>query len=239
MKVCVANSWQDIIAYAYDGLSLEYREFLEKNEGYFPDYTHFLNAFTSLSLQDTRYILFGQDPYPRIQSANGYAFIDGGVKTLFSQSGLSKEVNRATSLRNFLKMLLLGENMLTCNDLSQGAIAKVDKTGFINSTEALRKNFEKNGVLLLNSALVFTCKAQSRLHIKAFEPFMQRILEKLQGRNIKLILFGSQAAKIERSLPQIHKFTCIKTMHPYNLSFIQDTSVQEFFTPMHLLRQLD
>src|SRR5660397_246794 len=80
----VDTSWQDIIEYAYLGLSPEYRDFLEKDKGYFPSYDNFLNAFKTLPLEQVKYILFGQDPYPREESAIGYAFIDGAVKTLFS-----------------------------------------------------------------------------------------------------------------------------------------------------------
>lgn len=62
MGLHVDSSWQEIIEYAYAGLSPEYRKFLEEDEGYFPTYSNFLNAFHTLSLENTKYILFGQDP---------------------------------------------------------------------------------------------------------------------------------------------------------------------------------
>jgi uracil-DNA glycosylase len=236
MSLHVDASWEEIVQYAYEGFSPKYRDFLEKNEGYFPKYEHFLNAFKTLPLQNTKYILFGQDPYPRESSAIGYAFIDGAVTNLFSANGFSKQVNRATSLRNFMKMLLLCEGKLTCEDLSQEAIAKIDKSSFINSIYDLRDNFEKNGVLLLNTALIFTCKEESKYHVKEFQPFMQRLLSKLADKEIQLILFGSMAKDIHKSLSEALDFQCVKTLHPYNIGFINDTSVQEFFKPMHLLR---
>ena len=52
------------------------------------------------------YILFGESPYPRAESANGIAFYDAAVTDLWSDTGLSKGVNKATSLRNIMKTAL-------------------------------------------------------------------------------------------------------------------------------------
>ena len=231
----VDPSWQEIIEYAYAGLTPTYRKFLEKDEGYFPTFSNFLNAFHTLSLTNTKYILFGQDPYPREKSANGYAFIDANVKTLFSEKGFSKEVNRATSLRNFLKMILLSDGHLTEKNLTQEAITQIDKAPFINSIDELRYNFEANGVLLLNTALIFTSKEDTKVHVKEFRVFMHRLLSRITGLDIELILFGNMAKEIKKSLPSALEFKTVETMHPYNIGFITDLKVQKFFQPFHLL----
>lgn len=231
----IDSSWQKIVEYAYAGLSVEYREFLKRDEGYFPDYSSFLNVFKTLSLEKTRYILFGQDPYPREHSACGYAFIDANVKTIFGEKGFSKEVNRATSLRNFLKMLLLSDGYLKREDLTQEAISKIDKSGLINSIDELRVNFERSGVLLLNTALVFTYKEDTKLHVKEFRAFMQRLLNQLVRSDIELILFGNVAKDIKKVLPSSLEFQTVETLHPYNVGFIADKRVQEFFKPFALL----
>ncbi len=121
-----------------------------------------------------------KDPYPRKESAGGYAFIDTKVDSLFSTSGLSKEVNRATSLRNFVKMALVASDRLKAEDTSQVAISKLDKTDMIDSIDELRFNFEKNGVLLLNTALIFTDKKSTKKHVKAWKPFVQTLLHALE-----------------------------------------------------------
>ena len=59
-----------------------------------------------------RYLLIGESPYPRRASANGIAFYDAAVDSLWSEQGLSKAVNRATSLRNIVKTALLAEGLL-------------------------------------------------------------------------------------------------------------------------------
>ncbi|MDR3177608.1 MAG: uracil-DNA glycosylase [Campylobacteraceae bacterium] len=233
----VHESWQDTINLAYKALDEEYCVFLENNDGYFPNFDNFLNAFKTLPRDKTKSILFGQDPYPRSDSAIGYAFIDGAVKTLFCDKGLSREVNRATSLRNFMKMLLLSSKRLKADELTQENIARLDKKDLINSIYELKNNFEKNGVLLLNSALIFTKKEDTKKHAKAFNPFMRALLGELARENIELILLGLISKDIERLLPPPHNFRLFCACHPYNIEFITDKKVLERFSKTDLLEK--
>ena len=230
------SSWEVLLSKAYASLSDEYRHFLEEDNGYFPSKSSYLNAFNTLPKQKVKYILFGQDPYPREESAGGYAFIDMKVKRIFSDSGLSKEVNKATSLRNFIKMLLLQRANLNSNDVSQEAISHVDKTALISTVDALRVNFEKNGVLLLNTALIFTDKKSSLKHVKAWRPFMQTLLEGLEQQNPTLILFGTHAKALEKQF-NLEKFEAITIEHPYNQSFITNPNAHKVFGSMNLLER--
>ena len=231
----VDSSWQDIINRALNNLDDSYLEFLQQNQEYFPNQVNFLNAFKTLPLNKTKYILFGQDPYPRDESAIGYAFIDGAVKSLWDENnGLSKEVNKATSLRNFMKMLLICEGELKNEDTSKDAIKNIDTSKYIQSIMQLKDNFEKNGVLLLNTALIFTSKEDSKKHVKMWKPFISALLKQIKDENIKLILFGSMAKEIEKFevTNDFEKFYC---EHPYNVSFITNKNVQELFCQMKLL----
>jgi len=228
------SSWKEILSNAYEALDPEYKDFLEKDNGYFPTKENYFNAFKTLARYEVKYILFGQDPYPRKESAGGYAFIDTNVKEIFSQTGLSKEVNRATSLRNFVKMALLQRGDLSSTDTAQDAIAKVDKTELISNIEELRANFEKNGVLLLNTALVFTDKKSSSKHIKAWQPFMQTLLNQLAVNTPELILFGTHA-KAMKKLFDVKKFETIEIEHPYNHTFIVNKTAHALFGKMNLL----
>lgn len=228
------KSWDPLLEEAYASLSLEYRDFLENDTGYFPNKANYFNAFKTLPRNELKYILFGQDPYPREQSAGGYAFIDEQVQSLFSDKGLSTEVNRATSLRNFMKMALLARGDLSEEALTQEAIAKVDKMPLIDNINALRSNFEKQGVLLLNTALIFEDKKASNKHIKAWRPFMQTLLKGLEEDAPKLILFGTHAKALKKHL-DLSYFECIEVEHPYNQSFITNAKALELFGPMNLL----
>ncbi len=229
-----SKSWESVLREAYAQLEEDYRKFLEEDRGYIPDRENYLNAFRTLPKEKVKYILFGQDPYPREESANGYAFIDARVKEIFSDKGLSKEVNRATSLRNFIKMALVARGDLGLSDLSQDAIASADKTALITSIEELRINFEKNGVLLLNTALVFTDKKSSSRHVKAWQPFVRSLLKSLETQQPKLILFGTHAKALKKNLP-LNGFETIELEHPYNHTFIANPKALELFGPMHLL----
>ncbi len=230
------QSWQPSLKKAYSSLSDEYRAFLEKDNGYFPSSSNYFNAFKTLAKTKVKYILFGQDPYPREQSAGGYAFIDENVKSIFSSSGLSKEVNRATSLRNLMKMLLVARGDLDANSTTQDAIQKIDKNYLIDSIKELRLNFEKSGVLLLNTALIFTDKKSSNRHIKEWRPFMQTLLNELKDDNPKLILFGTHAKELKKRL-NLDSFETIEMEHPYNQTFISNKKAQELFGEMRLLEK--
>jgi uracil-DNA glycosylase len=230
------GSWETLLLEAYASFDKAYQKFLEEDKSYFPSKENYFNAFKTLPRNKVKYILFGQDPYPRKESAGGYAFIDTKVQNLFSASGLSKEVNKATSLRNFIKMALVASHRLTIDDTSQEAISKLDRSEMIDSIEALRLNFEKNGVLLLNTALIFTDKKSSSRHVKAWRPFISHLLKGLEEKHPKLILFGSHAKELKKHLPLEH-FETIELEHPYNHTFITNAKALELFAPMKLLEK--
>jgi len=232
--VDVHPEWRELVEFAYDTLDKDYKDFL-KNSIFIPNRSNIFNAFKTLPKSRVRYILFGQDPYPRAKSAIGYAFIDGAVKKIFSDSGLSKEVNKATSLRNFVKMALVADGKLSLDNVTQEAIAKIEKIEFINSIDELRCNFENSGVLLLNSALVFESKNRSRYHIKHWRPFIRTILANMH-KDVELILFG-QLAKEIKSFPESSRFFHHILEHPYNHTFISNPKALKLFAPMQLLKK--
>lgn len=224
------KSWEPIVKKAYDELDNEYKEFLKSSTNYFPDFDNMFNAF-SLPKENTKYILFGQDPYPRKESAIGYAFIDGAVKNMFSVDGLSKEVNRATSLRNFIKMCLVAQKLIS-QEAKKEEIAKLDKSQFIDSIDQFKDNLLKNGVLLLNMGLVFEEKGKSRFHVKQWQPFIRSLLNQLKNEEIELILFGNISKEVDKFDVGLKKHLF---QHPYNVSFINNNAAQELFLPMKLL----
>jgi len=232
--VTIDPSWRETLLSSYDQLSPSYREYLQSDQNYFPNSENYFNAFKTLPKDKVRYILFGQDPYPRVESAIGYAFIDGRVDDIFSDSGLSKRVNRATSLRNFIKMALVARGDLDAGDTSRAAISRVEKDGLITYIDQLKDNFEQNGVLLLNTALVFSSKEESRKHINAWKPFVEMLLSHMQEINPSLILFGTHAKALKK-LTKIKKFPSIELEHPYNHTFITNKNALNLFGSMNLL----
>ena len=232
----VDPTWETILLPALEALDTSYREFVMAGEGYIPAPDRLLAAFSTLKLENVRYILFGQDPYPRPQSAIGYAFIDGRVERIFSPTGLDRRINRATSLRNFVKMALVADGRLTPDDTTQAAIAALDTSDLIDTMEALRRNFERSGVLLLNTALLFTTKEDSKQHIKAWRGFVETLLHGMAPYDPTLILFGTHARALEK-LPAVEGMSRVALEHPYNTTFITNPYAHALFGPMELLKK--
>ena len=225
--VTVHKSWREILMAAILHVGKDYLQELQ-NCVWLPGERKIFNAF-SLPHDKVRFILFGESPYPRALSANGYAFWDNSVKEIFAENGFSKELNRATSLRNFVKMLLLANKILTKEDLSQIAIGKIDKANLVKTLSELFTNLLNTGFLLLNASLVYTKKKSVNYDAKMWLPFIDDILKSFPNPdNITLLLFGNVAKKID-SLKSSASFVKIYAEHPYNLSFITNEKVLSFF----------
>lgn len=230
----VDASWRPCIKEALDNLNPAYLEQLRTCHRWLPGPEKIFNAF-SLPVNQIKYVLFGESPYPRACSANGYAFWDAAVTKLWSPTGLSKEVNRATSLRNIIKMLLVAENFLEPDNTNQGKIAELNKKGLIETNSELFSSFINHGFLLLNASLVLQ---DTPVHkdAAAWHPFIKHILDYLfkQSPSVELLLFGNIAHTIDKLVDhfEIKRFYA---EHPYNLSFIQNSAVIQFFKPLHLL----
>ncbi len=227
-------SWLSLVESAFEAVCPDYKLSLLENPNWLPGPNALFNAF-SLPLTQLKVILFGESPYPRAISANGYAFYDASVDSLWSESGLSKAINRATSLRNILKMLLLAEGVLTADDLSQPAIAALDKSKFIQTLPQLFSALERHGFLLLNASLVLSEKPV-QVDSKAWQPFMAKLLALIAERapQAELLLWGRLAQVID-NFPASHRFRRHYAEHPYNLSFIHNPEILAYFKPLHLL----
>lgn len=207
---------------------------------YLPTGQRLFAAF-ALPLNQVRYVLVGEGPYPRAQSATGVCFMDGAVGELWCDGGLSKAVNRATSLRNFMKMLLVAGGKLQADNCGGPAMAPIAAAarndGSIQTLAALQQNLTEQGFLLLNAALVFRAHVAPAIDARAWQPFLQTVLAVLadQPRPPTLILWGKIAEQLKK-LPQTSRFPQSCAEHPYNLSFIQHEGMQKLFGPMQLLR---
>lgn len=213
-------------------------------DSFLPTRARIFAAFVQ-PLDAVRYVLVGEGPYPREESATGVCFMDGAVDSLWSSAGLSKPVNRATSLRNFMKMLMVADGLLMPAATSGEAVAEVahralatDST-FIQTLPELQHNLHAHGFLLLNAALVFRPHVPPVKEAKAWRPFLEVVLEALASRAGQtpptLVLWGKIAGWLD-GLPAISHFQRAIAEHPYNLSFIQNKDMQQLFGPMHLLR---
>lgn len=227
-------SWQPYVERAMQTMDPDYLFGLASQPNWLPGPAKIFSAFT-IPISQVNYVLFGESPYPRAHSANGYAFWDAAVTNLWSPQGLSKPVNRATSLRNIIKMLLIAEGLLSKEDTSQPAIAAIDKNNLIKHNDELFHNLLNHGFLLLNTSPVLSEQAP-KLDARAWMPFMKEVLVQLlkDRPQTTFILLGRIATEITPLLPD-QTIATLQAEHPYNLSFIKNQDVIDFFRPFHLL----
>ena len=208
-----------------------------------------LFAAYSQPMEAVRFILVGEGPYPRANSATGYCFMDGAVGELWSHAGLSKTVNRATSLRNFMKMLLLADDLLTSDKMTGEDIAPIarislaDNSPMIGTLAELQNNLHTQGFLLLNATPVYRAHVPPTKEARAWVPFLQTVLNRLADEVVLhrrsmpvLVLWGKIAERVV-AIPGVDRFPQIVSEHPYNLSFITNTGMQHLFRPMRLLQK--
>ena len=211
------------------------------NDDYLPTGGRLFAAFAQ-PIDRVAYVLMGEGPYPREESATGVCFMDGAVGPLWSDTGLSKPVNRATSLRNFMKMLLVADGQLNIDDTGGAALAPIAKSsrqnGMIQTLAELQDNLMSEGFLLLNASLVFRKHVAPVVDARAWVPFQRAVFAALGERLDKptLVLWGKIAEQLDK-LPETEGLPSIRAEHPYNLSFIAHRGMQQFFGPMRLLQR--
>lgn len=243
-------SWQPILIDGLKAVAAADPGYLPSlaESSYLPTQGRIFVAFAK-PLDEVGYVLVGEGPYPREESATGVCFMDGAVESLWSEKGLSKQVNRATSLRNFMKMLLVADGLLEAGNTSGEAIAKISAKAraigspFIQTLTELQGNLTRHGFLLLNASLVFRPDVPPVRDARAWRPFLEVVLNALvthfKEKNAQpptLVLWGKIAEQLG-ALKVMPLFPSAISEHPYNLSFIDNKTMQELFAPMHLLQQ--
>ena len=224
-------SWQDDLRAAVKTLNGEFLEHLNNNE-WLPKNNKIFNAF-SLPKNKVKYILLGETPYPREESANGYAFWDNNCYNIWNkEGGLEKQINKATSLRNIIKMLLV-EAKLLGNQRKAEDIRKIDHSQLIQTIPDFFEKMMDSGVLLLNaSPTLSTTGISKKNETKEWQPFINCILGKIP--NSELILFGRLAEEIT-TLENAKDMKKHISEHPYNISFIDNTVMQQLFSKINPL----
>ncbi len=237
----VHAEWRPLLKSALACMDPQYLQRLLDNEDWLPGKNHLLAAFQR-NLNDCEYILFGESPYPRKESANGIAFYDAAVTDIWSETGLSKAVNRATSLRNIIKTALLAENLITPADngsIPQSMIAAVNKQSLIHSLPELFEVLQQRGFLLLNATPVLDSERAVNKESRYWTPFINQLLSDIRSQVHQpptLVLWGKIAEKIT-ALPASEGYRVLQSEHPYNISFIHNPTMQELFSEMKLLHQ--
>lgn len=230
-------SWHECLENGLLQMDPAYLNALTHSNEWLPGPEKIFNAF-SLPIDQVNYVLFGESPYPRTASANGYAFWDADVKELWSSTGLSKKVNRATSLRNILKMLLIADGYLAIDNSTQEEIAQIKKDSLLQTNDEFFNHIVQKGFLLLNATPVLQPNNPPAKDARAWLPFLKIVLQHLLQKkpNVKFILLGRIANTIDALLPN-ENINKLAAEHPYNISFITNNKVIDFFKPLQLLKK--
>ncbi len=232
--------WQPLLMEAGRTMDEAYLEDLLADSAWLPGPDKIFAAFQR-DLEGVQYVLFGESPYPRKASANGIAFYDAAVDGLWSDSGLSKSVNRATSLRNILKTALVAEGRLVPTQegkIPQSLVAEVPKAGMVQTIAELFEALQRVGFLMLNATPVLHPDRKPNREARYWQQFMERFLNGLQqarGEQLPtLVLWGKIAEQIQ-SIPCANRYPQLVCEHPYNLSFIDNTEMRTLFGKIRIL----
>lgn len=235
------HSWHRIIYESMAGnMDINYLSSL-LDGGFFPSIRTVFAPFKT-PFYSVKFVLFGESPYPRVGSAIGLSFIDGEVSELWSEQGLSKKVNKATSLRNIIKTALVAEGLID-KHFTKDDIAKLDKSNLSKTMKDIEGSFISSGFLLLNASPILR-ENKSKKTIKndflQWSGFYSKILKELDLRDSasdsSIVLWGGIAKDIESIYnPVFMKY--IKMEHPYNISFISNQMAIDLFSKISIMKR--
>ena len=240
-RSAVHEDWREILNESLSTLDPGYLESLLRDDGWLPGVDRLLAAFRR-DRAGVRYLLIGESPYPRKASANGIAFHDAAVDSLWSEQGLNKAVNRATSLRNLVKTALLAEGHLQRDadgKITQQAIALLDKSELVQNLTKLFDNLAHAGFLMLNATPVLHPERKPALEARYWQQFLERLLALVaegSAQRITLLLWG-KIAKLIETMPASQAYDRLVCEHPYNISFIDNPDMQRLFARLRVLQK--
>ena len=242
-RSAVHDEWQPILRESLLTLDPDYLQSLILDDDWLPGANCLLAAFQR-DRAGVGYLLIGESPYPRRESANGIAFYDAAVNDLWSDQGLSRSVNRATSLRNLVKTALLAEGHLQQDvngKITQPAIAELDKKGLNQTLAEMFDNLERAGFLMLNATPVLHPQRKPALEARYWQQFLECLLTLLaqeSAQRITLLLWG-KIAKLIDTMPASQGYNRLVCEHPYNISFINNPDMQQLFARLRILQKSD
>jgi len=193
--------------------------FLGKNKQIIPEPSIIFNIFSKIPPENVRCVLYGEDPYPRITSANGIAFWDNEIKNWDDKT-------HGNSLKNILKALLVFNKNARYETSIENCRIIANKIQF-KSPPQLFESWLKQGVFLVNVALTYSTLSEKKSHFEFWKPFHSAFIHALNVRDKSphYILWGKKAQQWEKvilkTIDQPSKI--IKQGHP--------TFIHQFLNP--------
>lgn len=192
------QKWETFLSGAIDCAALyaDATLLLEKADFVTPEENLIFNVFHFIDPSEVRCVLFGEDPYPRLSSANGVAFWDAEIKSW-------QDKTNGNSLKNILKALLTAEGLADyhtpiyrCREIAAEL--------YLKSPRELFQFWLKQGVLLINTSLTFSGPAFKKEHFRFWRPFHRALIAALNNRQESpfYILWGKKAQLWEKDILQ-------------------------------------
>jgi uracil DNA glycosylase len=162
---------------------------------------------------EIKVVIFGQDPYPREESANGIAFFDNAIKNW--------DDKLSPSFRNLIKNVLICESMLkTTSKIVE--LRNVLKKNKIISPPEWFKHTQEQGVCWLNIALTFESKDTLNKHTTFWKNIIKEIILEIiknSKNGLVFVLWGGHAKKLKSFIPKDKKIKFVEANHPSVESF--------------------
>ena len=152
------------------------------------------NVFHYVKPADVKCVLFGEDPYPRVTSANGVAFWDEEIKSWSDKTN-------GNALKNILKALLVAEGWADYST-TIAECRNIAEDRKIKSPPELFELWLGQGVLLINTSLTFTLPKDKKKHFEFWSPLHLALIAALNSRKESpfYILWGKKAQRWEEQI---------------------------------------
>ena len=139
-------------------------------------------------------VLYGEDPYPRVTSANGVAFWDMEINSWSDKTN-------GNSLKNILKSLLVARGWADYQTPIERCREIAIKKQVMSPPQIFKYWLEK-GVLLINTALTFAGTEHKTQHLSFWQPFHKALIKVLHFDKPfpYFILWGKKALKLESEI---------------------------------------
>lgn len=204
--------WERFLAPCFDLQNFypKLEKFLGDGENVIPEKGLIFHVFSRITPGQVRCVLYGEDPYPRITSANGIAFWDAEINEWGDRSN-------GNALKNILKALLVAmgqasyrTSIAECRDIA-------GRIHFFNPSQ-LFEFWLQQGLFPVNAAMTFSSSAAKTRHFAFWRPFHAALIHALnvRGDSPHYVLWGRKAWRWEdeilKSIDQPSKI--IKQGHP-------------------------
>ena len=206
------QSWLDVLGTAEPDFSqIDSGENFDSDHPVFPNFQsdrrHVFSAFDQLTPVNVKIVLIGEDPYPSISQATGRAFEQGDLRVWVPSAGNNQpSISCARSLQSIVQQLATFRTGCPSYSASRGGWdafkRDIRPEGWLNNCipapPAVFDQWQREGVLMLNTALTFTKKSQQRDHAKLWRPFVRAVISCLACRQAATVFlcFGNKAWNI-------------------------------------------